>query len=184
MVMWTWQDEIGARNNAGVEFTDTVKHPDPYTYDPNKPQQGGMFIDSVRYQDPYAVYPNGTGYQGWTYPVRDNPFNPPPLERGSRQPDFPAIHPFDQEKNVELSKIGPFDWSSLGREALIPQSIQKKELRFTISAFPTPNNKRDNIVFIYLWNGKDWVWDGNKDDIIGALERYPLKQWRWSSVDE
>lgn len=131
----------------------------PYTYDPNKLQQGGVFIGSVR----------------------DNPFDARPFERGSRQPDFPAIHPYDQQKKEdEMWKRQSvlWDWK------VKADKNEKKELRFTISAFPTPNNKRDNIVFIYLWNGKDWVWDDHKDDIIGALERYPLKQWKWSSLDE
>lgn len=129
MVMWTWRDEYEARNNAGVAFTDTVKHSVPYTYNPNTP-------------------------------------------------DFPAIHPYDQETRKS-------DWfKEWVDKAVSAEKNEKKELRFSISAFPTPNNKRDNIVFIYLWNGKDWVWDGNKDDVIGTLERYPLKQWEWSSVDE
>lgn len=177
MVMWTWQDEIESRNKSGVAFTDVVNHPDPYTYDPNKLQQGGMSIDAIRYQDPYAIYPNGTG-TGWTYPVRDNPFQPRPFEGGSRKPDFPVIHPHDQEtRKSHWFK----EWVD---KAVSEEKNEKSSLRFNISAFPTPNNKRDNIVFIYLWNGKDWVWDGNKDDIIGALERYPLKQWKWSSIDD
>lgn len=64
--------------------------------------------------------------------------------------------------------------------------MEKEIIRFTVEVFSAAGTYGDSsgyiLVWIYRWDGFNWIWDENKDTIEETLERYPLDKFCWVSL--